>query len=112
MIFDGIKRYIAESQQANGRTFHETMTYFWVQIVHFGMGSMPPREDGGEATASTDDFARFIVVNPYVVDGNLWSDYYSKEVIMSPAAKEAMVLPDKKPLPNLISRETIKSWKA
>ena len=39
MIFDGIRDYIANSKQTTGRTFHVTMTYFWIQIVHFGMRS-------------------------------------------------------------------------
>jgi len=55
-----------------------------------------------------DDFSRFLLINPYVADGQLWADYYSKEVMMTPKAKEEMVLPDKKPLPNLVSRETVR----
>ncbi|KAJ7708248.1 ADP-ribosylation factor family-domain-containing protein [Mycena rosella] len=127
MIFDGIERYIAQSTQTRGRTFHVTMTYFWIQMVHFGIRSMPPpvpafddepksmsdkssthtlvNHDG----ASADNFVRFLLLNPFVADGNLWAEYYSKEVIMSPAAKVEMALPDKKPLPNLVSRESVSS---
>jgi hypothetical protein len=124
MIFDGLERYIAQSEQTRGRTFHVTMTYFWIQMVHFGIRSMPstPALDGistsetsslhtlVEDEKSGDDFARFLIINPGVADGNLWAEYYSKEVIMSPEAKAGMVLPDKKPLPNLIAtRETVSS---
>lgn len=42
MIFSGIEKYIAQSSQTRGRTFHVTMTYFWIQMVHFGICSMPP----------------------------------------------------------------------
>ncbi|KAL0957071.1 hypothetical protein HGRIS_003168 [Hohenbuehelia grisea] len=151
MIFDGIQRYIAESSQTRGRTFHETMTYFWVQIVHFGIRSLPegleahrstekpagaspePVADGGEdvdlgdvASITTladdgtrkrgadkpgaregEDFARFLLMSPYVVNGNLWMEFYTKEVIMTPQAKGEMVLPDKRPLPNLVIRDAI-----
>ncbi|KDQ64737.1 hypothetical protein JAAARDRAFT_236805 [Jaapia argillacea MUCL 33604] len=136
MIFDGLQHYIANSKQATGRAFHFTMTYFWIQIVHFGIRSSvvtsseapSPHNDSSTtltsvsdastlvdtpgvvtaSTPSTDDFFRFLLINPYVVDGNLWTDYYSKDVMMSPKAKEEMVLPDKKPLPSLLVRDTIR----
>ena len=138
MIFDGIEKYISHSQQTSGRSFHVTMTYFWVQIVHFAMrGSQiipgtvegstnldspglatskiasPASSSGTLVDASTEryaeGFARFLLLNPYVVDGSLWQDYYSKEVMMSPEAKKRMVLPDKKPLPSLIERDEIRA---
>jgi hypothetical protein len=123
MIFDGIERYIAKSQQTTGKTFHVTMTYFWIQMVHFGIRSMPLLGDDVTGTDSkvvehteekgaSPDFHRFLLLNPYLADGNLWTDYYSKGVIMTPEAKAAMVLPDLKPLPNLVSRETIKVVKS
>ena len=127
MIFDGIERYIAKSStQTRGRTFHTTMTYFWIQIVHFGIRSMPPmyslpsptdssftlvEEAGVQKTEapspSLDDFSAFIMLNPYVTDGNLWSNYFSKVVMMSPEAKSGVVLPDKKPLPNMVVRDAV-----
>jgi hypothetical protein len=107
MIFDGIERYIAQSAQARGLTFHITMTYFWIQIVHFGIRSMPPMysslpnptdssstlveavQKTETLSPSLDDFAAFLMLNPYVTDGNLWANYYSKYVLMSP---EVMIL--------------------
>ncbi|KAG8700472.1 hypothetical protein FRC08_004689 [Ceratobasidium sp. 394] len=107
MIFDGLEKYIKTSSQTTGRTFHVTMTYFWIQVVHFGMQSMP-REPEPEDDDENKDFCRFLLLNPYVADGNLWADYYTKGVMMTPEAKEQMVLPDKKPLPNLIARDSIR----
>ncbi|TFK58659.1 hypothetical protein BDN72DRAFT_690193 [Pluteus cervinus] len=115
MIFDGLAKYISQSPQARGRTFHFTMTYFWIQIVHFGIRSMAHLTPTSTTTATTeaiaaslnDDFARFLLMNPHVVDGNLWAEYYTKEAIMTPTAKEEMVLPDKKPLPNLVIRDAL-----
>ncbi|KAG5641485.1 hypothetical protein DXG03_005111 [Asterophora parasitica] len=117
MIFDGIERYISESPQTRGRTFHVTMTYFWIQVVHLGIRNISPSTDlkASETVlpssmthiASPDQFGLFLVLNPYVADGNLWADYYSKGVMMSPAAKGGMVLPDIKPLPNLVVRDAI-----
>ncbi|KAJ3969308.1 ADP-ribosylation factor [Lentinula raphanica] len=147
MIFDGIEKYIRTSSQTRGRTFHVTMTYFWIQIVHFGICNVSSsssldagqpewkKELDGESQDSTrrssstndtltandtssvsdasssvstispdprNEFARFLQLNPFVVQGNLWEEYYSRDVIMSPEAKQGMVLPDKKPLPSLI----------
>ncbi|KAG5636148.1 hypothetical protein H0H81_008979 [Sphagnurus paluster] len=122
MIFDGIEKYITESPQTRGRTFHVTMTYFWIQIVDLAIRNISPSTDlrPSETTLpsrmahipSPDQFALFLAVNQYVADGNLWAEYYSKEVMMSPAAKGGMVLPDKKPLPNLVVRHAIsRNWK-
>jgi len=133
MIFDGIERYIAKSPITLGRKFHISMTYFWIQIVHFGIRSMPPmfpistsdislsnsmtlvdvkeKEKLETVSPSLADFSAFLMLNPYVVDGNLWADYYSKDVLMSPAAKTGVVLPDKKPLPNLVIRDALQTPK-
>ncbi|KAF7427844.1 hypothetical protein PC9H_007060 [Pleurotus ostreatus] len=116
LIFNGIERYIKESGQAGGRTFHLTMTYLWIQLVHFGIqnttaslpSSAPPSDESpNPLPPSADNFARFLLLNSYVVDGNIWSNYYSKDVIMTPAAKAGLVLPDKKPLPSILSRDAV-----
>ncbi|KAJ6591376.1 ADP-ribosylation factor family-domain-containing protein [Mycena sp. CBHHK59/15] len=107
MIFAGIERYIAQSAQARGRTFHVSMTYFWIQIVHFGIRSMGESGDTNSEEGAEDDFVRFVLLNPYVADGGLWAEYYSKDVMMSVAAKAGMMLPDVKPLPNLVVRDAI-----
>jgi len=117
MIFNGIQKYIEQSPQPGGRAFHLTMTYFWIQIVHLGiqsvslsMGPEKPIDPSLSSPApnpSLDPFARFLLLNPYISDANLWTEYYSKEVMMSPGAKAALVLPDKKPLPNLVVRDAI-----
>lgn len=120
MIFEGIERYIAQSAQTRGRTFHVSMTYFWIQIVHFGIRSTPPLADsdadsdlgasmpGDEKDGDVgDDFPRFLLLNPFVADGNLWAAYYSKGLMMSVEAKTGMVLPDIKQLPNLVVRDAI-----
>lgn len=110
MIFEGIQKYITESKgsQTTGRTYHTTMTYFWIQIVHFGIqNTTSPTVDGHPVNLS-DEFARFLIVNPYVVDGQLWTDYYSKDVMMTPEARTGMVLPDKKPLPSIPARDYVK----
>ncbi|PPR07554.1 hypothetical protein CVT24_008750 [Panaeolus cyanescens] len=125
MLFKGLEEYIANNAETKQRTFHLSMTYVWIQIVHFGIRNMPQDNDwsasgdeqegreGDSESAGTaqatmlNPFSEFLVVNPYVADSGLWTDYYSKEVLMSPEAKAGMVLPDKKPLPNLVVRDAI-----
>ncbi|KAF8907924.1 ADP-ribosylation factor family-domain-containing protein [Gymnopilus junonius] len=119
-IFNGLETYITTSPQTKGRSFHVTMTYFWIQIVHFGIRNMPDIPQSSASllpsgplpeviTITHQDFPRFLLINPHVADGNLWSEYYTKDVLMSQKAKNEMVLPDKKPLPSLVIRDTIKS---
>ncbi|KAJ4349618.1 uncharacterized protein N0V89_008234 [Didymosphaeria variabile] len=108
-IFEGFKLYIDKSGKIHGKSFHMTMTYFWVQMVHLGIASMGVNVDlhtlkaeGTEKDPRLDDFRRFLMVNQYLVDGQLWADYYSKEHLMSSEAKEGVVFPDIKGLPDVL----------
>lgn len=94
------------------------MTYFWVQIVHLAIVNMGvPSEESHtlraqgsqiqDYTPDPDEFRRFLLSNPFIVDGQLWSDYYSKEVLMDKKAKEEFVLPDLEPLPNVLQKERV-----
>ncbi|RXW24340.1 hypothetical protein EST38_g1507 [Candolleomyces aberdarensis] len=113
MIFEGIEKYIAHSQQTKGRSFHLTMTYFWIQTVHYAITTMTLAFEKQSLSKGSDDaeagrvlkptdFAEYLATNPYLADGNLWADYYSTEVLMSAGAKAEMVLPDKRALPNVL----------
>ncbi|KAF7368826.1 ADP-ribosylation factor [Mycena venus] len=162
MILQGIQKYVstASAEQAEERPFHFTMTYFWIQVVHFGICGMPsaphPDSESGsisylesmldsdtsfdsqsiisepasdwsfvedhkedrvepdvrddQESVKTDEgfdagFIRFLLLNPHVIDEDLWTEYYSKELMMSPKAAARMVLPDKRRLPNLVGRD-------
>ncbi|KAG5219373.1 ADP-ribosylation factor [Salix suchowensis] len=109
------RTYIKESGQAGGRTFHLTMTYLWIQLVHFGIqnttaslpSSAPPSDKSPNHFLPRRRLCSLLASQSYVVDGNIWSNYYSKDVIMTPAAKAGLVLPDKKPLPSILSRDAV-----
>ncbi|PBK73357.1 P-loop containing nucleoside triphosphate hydrolase protein [Armillaria solidipes] len=115
MIFDGIENFIAQSPIASGRTYHVTMTYFWIQLVHLGIRNMPlsSASNASDITLvdsvepSPEDFIRFLLMNTHLLVGNLWMEFYSKDTMMSSEAKAGVVLPDKKPLPNLVVRDAI-----
>jgi len=78
-----------------GPSFHETTLYFWIHMVHYAM----------ESTAkSSDDFKSFLVLNPVMANSNLLLDYYTQETVWhDPAAQTQVVMPDKRPLPSLLS---------
>ena len=86
-IFSAIKAFIEHSprtQRSRGTTFHETMTYFWVHMVHMSMETMDPNlkngasgaagGDGGSAGGVEGDltpFKTFLLLNPILSNG-LW----------------------------------------
>ncbi|KAJ6447800.1 ADP-ribosylation factor, partial [Mycena vulgaris] len=113
MILQGIEKYSVLSEQP----FHVTMTYFWIQVVHFSICGMPPVAEVGSDSESLSDksegcdtgFVRFLLLSPFVADEDLWTEYYSRDVMMSPKARARMVLPNRRRLPNLVGREVISS---
>lgn len=115
MIFDGIENFIARSPIASGRTYHVTMTYFWLQLVHLGIRNMPPSSASNASDTtlvdsvepSPEDFIQFLLMNSHLLAGNLWTVFYSRDTMMSPEAKAGVVFPDKKPLSNLVVRDAI-----
>ncbi len=99
-IFSSIRSFIENSSRTkrgtgNGTTFHETMTYFWVHMVHFAI----------VATKNpTGDFRTFLLLNPQLCNGGMFLHYYSKKLMLhTPEARVKVLLPDKRPLPSLIS---------
>lgn len=97
-IFASIRHFIENStltHRSKGTTFHETLTYFWVHMIHYAI----------VATKNpTNDFKGFLVLNPQLSNGGYFLDFYKKETMMNnPAARTQVVLPDIKPLPSIIA---------
>jgi len=101
MIFTGIKNFIDNSPVARKTTFHETMTYFWTHMVHFAiMATKNP----------TGDFVGFLLMNPQLSNGGMFLEFYNKDTMLNnPTARKEVVLPDKKPLPSIISKSFLPS---
>lgn len=55
MIFEGIEKYIANSQRTKGRSFHLTMTYFWIQIVHYAITTIVVASERPSLSKRSDD---------------------------------------------------------
>ena len=96
-IFDGIKNFIDHSPVARKTTFHFTMTYFWIQMIDLAIVQSP----------KDIDFEAFLRLNPQLLNGGLFLEYYKKETMLNnPTARQEMVLPDIKPLPTLVPSKT------
>eukprot|EP00602_Paraphysomonas_sp_CaronLab_P008829 CAMPEP_0185018178 /NCGR_PEP_ID=MMETSP1103-20130426/987_1 /TAXON_ID=36769 /ORGANISM="Paraphysomonas bandaiensis, Strain Caron Lab Isolate" /LENGTH=539 /DNA_ID=CAMNT_0027547899 /DNA_START=74 /DNA_END=1693 /DNA_ORIENTATION=- len=99
-IFASIKHFISNSPRtarpsSRGTTFHETMTYFWSHMVHYAI--VATRNPG-------KDFRSFLLLNPQLVNGGLFLHYYSKKrMLLDAEARTAVLLPDLRPLPSVLS---------
>ncbi|KAE8389110.1 hypothetical protein BDV23DRAFT_173295 [Aspergillus alliaceus] len=82
-------------------TLHRTMTIFWLHQIYLQILSF--REKNG-ALPHRDRFSEFLEQHPDLMRGRLWAEYYTKDVIFSPEAKEGWRLPDLQPLPQYISQ--------
>ncbi|KAJ7080581.1 ADP-ribosylation factor [Mycena belliarum] len=118
LILNGLQKHCT---LRDSDAFHVTLTYFWIQVVHFCICDMPPgpmleaqfpcASDNvdGEREPPDAGFILFLRLNPLVVDEELWLEYYSRDVMMSTKAIAKMVLPDRRRLPNIVGREVISS---
>ncbi|CAE8611819.1 unnamed protein product [Polarella glacialis] len=88
LLFQGARRIL----QGN---LNETTLYFWMHMVHYAI----------QATANPlGDFKGFVLMNPQLVNSDLLLDYYTQDAIWHhPDARDEVVMPDKKPLPSLLS---------
>jgi ADP-ribosylation factor protein 1 len=106
LIFNGIRSFIENSPRTKpsaannnrGTTFHETMTYFWVHVVHYAIIATKLPEN---------TFKTFLVMNPQLSNGGLFLEYYTKDtMLMNPQSRKEVMLPDKKSLPSIIALPT------
>lgn len=108
-IFHLLKEFIAHSprtQRASsstrGTTFHETMTFFWIHMVHYAIVA---------TKLPKPEFKMFLLMNPQLVNGGLFMKYYSRKLMLhTPEARSSVMLPDILPLPSRIpSDKTIQN---
>ncbi|XRM46803.1 hypothetical protein ABZX51_009827 [Aspergillus tubingensis] len=87
-------------------TYSETQAYFWIEIVHAALRSLDDEKRSVDTSKMPfETFQETFRLNP-----TRWKEYYSNKVWNSVAARSQFVMPDLKPLPNIIaafpSRET------
>jgi hypothetical protein len=116
-IFDGIKKFIENSPRtiksrldkdgkSRGTTFHETMTYFWIHMIHYAMVAtkLPDLPSALSTAGKMNRWKTFLLMNPQLSNGGLFLFYYRKEtILLSEESRKQVVLPDLQPLPSLIS---------
>ena len=86
---EGIRRFA--NHHGATQKFHHTLTLAWMRLVAAALVETP------EGYA----FEQFLNAHPQLKDTNLLARYYSKELLETPAAREAWVEPDLQPLPDL-----------
>lgn len=82
------------------------MTAFWIIQLRVAVFNFQFDDDGDDATApqvpiTDQDFRDVLLCSPQLLDTRLWAEYYSQEVLLSPAAREDFVMPDVKPFPQV-----------
>ncbi len=87
---DFLKYIGVESTDTSG--YHETMTVFWLWVLKKQFAG-----SGGQVLWNQENVDA-IIDDPNLTDRNLWLAYYSKELMMSVAARKGFVGPDVKPL--------------
>jgi hypothetical protein len=91
-IMEMIENYIKNSKNTNGKTFHLTMTYFWIHMVHLGI-----------VLNSDINFSQLLEKCPWLMNRGLYKYFYSDEVMLKDEnSRKVFTLPDKNPFPNYI----------
>ncbi|OCK74635.1 hypothetical protein K432DRAFT_447191 [Lepidopterella palustris CBS 459.81] len=78
-------------------TAHRTMTIFWLYQLRTAILSYKAAKELS-TLPSSEDFPAVVLHAPELMDGQLWSDYYTKDILFTPAAKENWVLPNLQPV--------------
>jgi hypothetical protein len=84
-------------------TEHRTMTVFWLYhlqlaVLNFKADKCLKKWPGPEL------FHEVLLHSPYLMHGGLWKDYYTKDLMMSPEAKQYWRLPDLQALPDIAEK--------
>ncbi|XP_038064508.1 uncharacterized protein LOC119734939 [Patiria miniata] len=90
VIRNGIKKYNTQHKDKVKRGYHETVTMFFTHVI----------ADAINQCENVDmTFEEFLSQNSHLTDSNLISQYYSKQLISSPAARLRFEPPDLQDLP-------------
>lgn len=80
-------------------TEHRTMTMFW--LYNLQLAILTHKQKSSTHTWPTrEEFQDVLLLSPHLMNGGLWKDYYSKDLMFTPEAKEYWRLPDLEALPD------------
>ncbi|PYH64362.1 uncharacterized protein BO88DRAFT_491541 [Aspergillus vadensis CBS 113365] len=89
----------ARTTDSTVEMYSETQMYFWIHIVHAALRSLDDEKRSIDTSKmSFEAFQETFHLNP-----TRWKEYYSHKVWNSVAARSQFVMPDLKPLPNIIA---------
>lgn len=78
------------------------MTAFWIIQLRIATFNFQFEAEGQHgAVPMAQDFRGVLLHTPALLDTRLWMQYYTKEVLFSPAAREDFVMPDLQPFPQV-----------
>ncbi|KAL4938951.1 hypothetical protein BDV06DRAFT_199840 [Aspergillus oleicola] len=86
--------------------YSETQAYFWIQIFHAVVRSLDGYKGVSHRHDHSNDYAFEDIRQLFKLEPTTWKEYYSEKVWESIAARSRFVVPDIKPLPNVISPST------
>ncbi|GAQ44007.1 hypothetical protein AKAW_10719 [Aspergillus niger] len=89
----------ARTSDATVQTYSETQAYFWIEIVHAALRSL----DDEKRSTDTLEMSYEAFQDTFHLKPAGWEEYYSNKVWNSVAARSQFVMPDLKPLPNIIT---------
>ncbi|RVD85062.1 uncharacterized protein DFL_003393 [Arthrobotrys flagrans] len=98
-----LEHLLSMLQEAPGRfrnTAHRTLTTFWIHQVYLAMYRSQESAKGSYLSTWPERFFSLLEQNPDLMNGRLWEDYYSKNYLFSPKAKDNLVTPDIQHLPS------------
>ncbi|XP_025084431.1 uncharacterized protein LOC112558271 isoform X2 [Pomacea canaliculata] len=86
----GIQKYNERNKEKIKVGYHETITIFFIHLVSKAIK---------ESMDAKMTFEQFLTENRHLTDADLLFEYYSKEVLNQPDARNRFIPPDKKSLP-------------
>ena len=84
-------------------TEHRTMTIFWLYNVRLAILNFKSDKHLDELPGQ-DMFDEVLLHSPYLMYGGLWKEWYTKDLMMSPEAKQYWRLPDLQALPDFAEK--------
>jgi hypothetical protein len=95
-FIDGVQKVLNTKKDG---TFHLTLTYFWLQVVHFALGSLK-----GDRPSDYAAFYQLLRERVFLFNQELWLQYYTPHLIFhKPDSMSSFQLPDIKPLPAVLA---------
>ncbi|KAF3925217.1 hypothetical protein ABW20_dc0103843 [Dactylellina cionopaga] len=106
-----LEHLISMLEEAPGKfrnTAHQTLTTFWVYRVYVAMHRFPEKF-GSRFDFWPDQFWALLESCPELLYGASWKDYYTKQALFSPKAKNSLIAPDIQALPPLPDQEKMEN---